>query len=95
MVKYLIIISLAAFVLTVYDKLISKKKKKKKGKKKRKKTRVPEKLFWAVAILGGAAAEYITMKIIRHKTKHKSFMRGLPAIIIIQIGLYLAYYFLF
>lgn len=94
MVKYLIIISLAAFVLTVYDKLISKKKKK-KGKKKRKKTRVPEKLFWAVAILGGAAAEYITMKIIRHKTKHKSFMRGLPAIIIIQIGLYLAYYFLF
>ncbi len=94
MVKYLIIISLAAFVLTVYDKLISKKKKK-KGKKKRKKTRVPEKLFWAVAILGGAAAEYITMKIIRHKTKHKNFMRGLPAIIIIQIGLYLAYYFLF
>ena len=93
MVKYLIIISLVAFVLTVYDKLISKKKKK-KGKKKRKKIRVPEKLFWAVVILGGAA-EYITMKIIRHKTKHKNFMRGLPAIIIIQIGLYLAYYFLF
>ncbi len=95
MVKYLIIISLVAFVLTVYDKLVSKKKKKKKGKKRRKKTRVPEKLFWAVAIIGGAAAEYITMKIIRHKTKHKSFMRGLPVIIIIHIGLYLAYYFLF
>lgn len=90
-IKYLIVVSLTAVILTVYDKLASKRKK---GKKK-KKRRVPEKLLWAVAVIGGAAAEYITMKIIRHKTKHKKFMRGLPVVIIIHIGIYLAYYFLF
>ncbi len=94
MIKYLIVVSLIAVILTVYDKLASKRKSK-KGKKKKKKRRVPEKVLWVVAVIGGAAAEYITMKLIRHKTKHKKFMRGLPVIIIIHIGIYLAYYFLF
>lgn len=47
------------------------------------------------AALGGAAAMYVTMKAIRHKTLHKKFMVGLPVFIILHtliIGL--SYYFL-
>lgn len=61
-------------ILTVYDKYAAKNKK----------WRVPEKLLFAVAILGGSAAMYITMLIIRHKTKHLSFMLGLPIIMLLQ-----------
>ena len=46
--------------------------------------RVPEKKLFGAALLGGAGAMYITMRIIRHKTLHKRFMIGLPLIIIIQ-----------
>lgn len=48
--------------------------------------RIPEKKLFGAALLGGAAAMYITMRIIRHKTMHKRFMIGLPLIILIQIA---------
>lgn len=93
MLKYLLIVSLITVLITVYDKWASKKKRK-KGKRK-KKIRIPERVLWFFAIIGGAVAEYITMRLIRHKTKHKQFMRGLPLVIIIHIALYLAYHYLF
>ncbi|MGN0636860.1 MAG: DUF1294 domain-containing protein [Huintestinicola sp.] len=46
--------------------------------------RIPEKKLFGAALLGGAAAMYITMRIIRHKTLHKRFMIGLPLIIFVQ-----------
>lgn len=46
--------------------------------------RIPEKKLFGAALLGGGAAMYITMRIIRHKTLHKRFMIGLPLIILIQ-----------
>lgn len=61
-------------ILTVYDKYAATHKK----------WRVPEKLLFAVAILGGSAPMYITMLIIRHKTKHLSFMLGIPIIMLLQ-----------
>lgn len=61
-------------ILTVYDKYAAKHKK----------WRVPEKLLFVFAILGGSAPMYITMLIIRHKTKHLSFMLGLPIIMLLQ-----------
>lgn len=45
------------------------------------KRRVSEKTLIMLAVFFSAAAEYLTMKIIRHKTLHKKFMIGLPAII--------------
>ena len=39
-----------------------------------------------LAACGGSVAMYVCMKLIRHKTKHLSFMLGLPAIIIAQCG---------
>ena len=95
MLVYLLIISFIAVIITVYDKWASKKKKRKRGKKRKKRTRVPEKVLWFVAVIGGAVAEYITMRLIRHKTKHKEFMKGLPLIIIVHAALFIAYYFIF
>lgn len=66
--------SVLAVILTVYDKYAARKKL----------VRVPEKILFSVALLGGSAAMYITMHIIRHKTQHASFMVGLPVIILVQ-----------
>ncbi|MDY3792437.1 MAG: DUF1294 domain-containing protein [Oscillospiraceae bacterium] len=46
--------------------------------------RIPEKKLFGAALLGGGAAMYITMRIIRHKTLHKRFMIGLPLILFVQ-----------
>ena len=72
---YFSIISIVATVLAVLDK-----RKAIKGKR-----RIPEKTLMTVGFFGGATAELITMKLIRHKTKHKKFMIGLPAEILLHI----------
>lgn len=73
---WFVFISLVTAIITAADKSFAKK-----GKR-----RVPEATLFSLAFLGGALAEYITMKHIRHKTLHKSFMLGLPAIILLQLG---------
>lgn len=73
---YLIVISLVTALVTNYDK---------KAAKSRPKHRVPEKILFLLAILGGSVAEYLTMLKIRHKTKHKRFMIGLPIIMVLQV----------
>ena len=72
---YLVLINLIAVIITCYDKHCAQTNK----------WRVPEKTLFAVAILGGSIGMYVTMRKIRHKTKHTSFMLGIPAIIITQI----------
>lgn len=74
---WFIVISILSVILTVSDK-----KRARKGK-----WRIPEHTLFAVAILGGEIAMYITMLKIHHKTRHKRFMIGLPAIIILQAAL--------
>lgn len=76
-IAYFLIISMVTVLFTVYDKLASKKLRK---------HRVPEKVLITLAVIGGSVAELLTMLIIRHKTKHKKFMIGLPVIIIIQVA---------
>lgn len=71
---YLLLINIISAVFTAADKY----------KAKRGRFRISEDLLLTLAFIGGAAAEYITMKIIRHKTKHKKFMIGLPAIMILH-----------
>lgn len=46
--------------------------------------RVPEKTLFLFALLGGALGMFLMMKAIRHKTRHKRFMIGLPALILAQ-----------
>ena len=73
---YFLAISLITNIVTVYDK---------KAAKKRPKHRIPEKILFLLAILGGSVAEFLTMLKIRHKTKHKRFMIGLPIIMVLQV----------
>ena len=85
LITYLVAINLLGIIVIVADK-----KKAIKGK-----YRIPELDLWIIALLGGSLGTYIAMKIVRHKTKHKNFMIGIPIIIIIQlVTSILAYIFL-
>lgn len=77
---YFVIISITAVIVTLADKRAAEKDK----------WRVQEKTLFIIAALGGAAAMLITMKRIRHKTLHKRFMIGLPAIIVLHFVLIIA-----
>lgn len=72
---WFILISLVTAAITVADK-----RKAVKGT-----FRIPEKTLFILAFSGGGLAEYLTMRLIRHKTLHKRFMIGLPLIIIAQL----------
>ena len=73
---YLAIISVISVAACVYDKIISKLNK--VG------LRIPEKILFILSALGGSVAMFATMLIVRHKTKHKRFMIGIPVIIALQ-----------
>lgn len=74
---YFAAISLVGIILTVYDKIAAKKIKR---------HRVPEATLMTLGILFGAPAMYLTMQLIRHKTRKPKFSVGFPIIILIQIA---------
>ena len=84
---YMLVVSAAGVFLTAYDKAASKKSK--HGEK-----RIPENTLMYLGALGGALPMYVTMRIIRHKTKHKKFMIGLPVFAVIHAAAVCAAYFL-
>ncbi|MBR4097475.1 MAG: DUF1294 domain-containing protein [Oscillospiraceae bacterium] len=73
-IVYVAVISIISVIMTIKDKSCAKKGK----------WRVPEKTLFILSALGGSVAMYITMKTIRHKTQHKRFMIGIPAIMVVQ-----------
>ena len=73
---YLAVINLVAVVVTMHDKRAAKRNKR----------RVPENTLLLLSALGGSAAMFITMQLIRHKTKHMKFMLGIPAMIVLQLA---------
>lgn len=77
-IGYLAVISLISVITCIYDKKVSKKNNVK--------LRVPEKNLLILSALGGSVAMFVTMQLIRHKTKHVKFMLGIPLIIIAQIA---------
>ena len=46
--------------------------------------RTPEKRFFLLAALGGCPGVYLAMRLLRHKTRHRRFMWGLPALLAVQ-----------
>lgn len=50
--------------------------------------RVPEKRLFSLAITGGALGIGVGMRVFRHKTKHKSFTYGIPALVIVNLVVY-------
>jgi uncharacterized membrane protein YsdA (DUF1294 family) len=72
---YLAIINGIGIVITVYDKFAARIGL----------WRISENFLLFVAAIGGSIFMYIIMQIIRHKTRHKKFVYGLPIIAITQI----------
>lgn len=76
---YLVLINLIGFFAMMIDK----------RRAKRGAWRIPEKTLFIIAILFGSVGVSLGMKRFRHKTKHKSFVIGIPAIEIVQLILIL------
>lgn len=53
------------------------------------KWRIPEKMLFLLALIGGSAGVWFGMKLFRHKTKHASFVYGISLIVMIQVILLL------
>ena len=82
---YWAVISLISVVVCIYDKVAAKANPR---------GRVREATLFILSALGGGIAMFVTMLIIRHKTKHRSFMIGIPLIILLHLILAgLAFFF--
>ena len=78
---YITIVSIIAVIVTAKDKIRAMN-----GGR-----RTPEVTLLLLSALGGSAMMLVMMLLIRHKTKHKKFMIGIPSIIVLQA---IAIYFL-
>jgi uncharacterized membrane protein YsdA (DUF1294 family) len=74
---YLLLVSLIAFCLMGWDKRQAVKER----------WRVRERTLLLAAILGGSPGAILGMRVFHHKTKHWYFWYGLPAILLVQLGL--------
>lgn len=77
---WVLLMSVVTFFVFGWDKFKAKYKEKHENAR-----RVPEKTLFLLAILGGSPGALLGMKVWRHKTLHKSFRFGIPAILILQI----------
>ena len=74
---YLVIINVITFFMYGIDK----------WKAKRTKWRIPEATLLWMAVAGGSVGAWLGMKAWHHKTLHKKFKYGVPAILIAQVAL--------
>ncbi len=74
---YLLAINAVAFIMYGIDKYKAKKAK----------WRISEATLLLLAVLGGSFGAWMGMKVWHHKTMHKKFKYGIPAILLIQIAL--------
>lgn len=76
---YLILANLAALVLMGLDK----------SRARRHRWRIPERVLFLSAALGGSVGATVGMWLFRHKTRHWYFVVGMPAILVLQIAAYI------
>ena len=74
---YLAVINVVTFFMYGIDKWKAKKSK----------WRIRETALLGLAVLGGSIGAWLGMIVWRHKTQHKKFKYGVPAIIIVQLAL--------
>ena len=75
--SYLAVINFIGFALMGIDKYKAKKRA----------FRIPEATLFIVAIIGGSVGSIAGMYLFRHKTRHRSFVLGMPLILLAQIAL--------
>lgn len=81
LLAYLLLINIVAFVLYGVDKL----------KAKNSRRRISEATLLFVAIIGGSVGAWCGMKVWHHKTLHKKFRYGLPAILLLHLAFWVIY----
>ena len=74
---YLVAINVVTFFMYGIDK----------WKAMNSKWRIRETALLGLAVLGGSIGAWLGMKVWHHKTQHKKFKYGVPAIIIVQLAL--------
>ena len=74
---YLILINLAAFLSFCADK----------RRARRAAWRIPEKTLLLLALFGGSVGAIAGMRLFHHKTRHRLFRFGLPAIFLAHLAL--------
>ena len=74
---YLLAINAVTFITYGIDKYKAKKAK----------WRIPEVTLLLLAVLGGSIGAWMGMKVWHHKTMHKKFKYGIPAILLILVAL--------
>lgn len=77
LIYYLLAINAVAFIMYGIDKYKAKKAK----------WRISEATLLLLAVLGGSIGAWMGMKVWHHKTIHKKFKYGIPAILLMQIAL--------
>ena len=75
MLIYLLVVNAVGFSVMLYDKYLARNNL----------WRIPEKILFGVAILGGSLGCLLGMYTVRHKTKHLKFTIGIPAILAVQV----------
>lgn len=76
---YLILANLAGLILMGLDK----------SRARRHRWRIPERVLFLSAVLGGSLGATVGMWFFRHKTRHWYFVLGMPAIMILQVVAYI------
>ena len=79
---YFVLVNLTGFCLMGIDK-----RKAIKGA-----FRIPEATLFIVALIGGSPGSIAGMYTFRHKTRHRSFVYGMPAILILQVILVILFF---
>ena len=84
LISYVVIINIIAFVAMAIDKRKAKKRA----------WRIPEATLFILAGVGGSIGAIAGIYTFRHKTKHRSFTWGMPAILIVQVILIIVLFYL-
>jgi len=72
---YFLLLNITGFFLMGIDKRKARKNQ----------WRIPEKTLFLIAILGGSLGSILGMHVFRHKTKHASFIIGMPCILLVHL----------
>lgn len=76
LVGYLLLINIIAAVVTAMDK----------SRAQRGRWRIKESTMLLLSVFGGSIGMYVTMRLIRHKTRKLKFMLGIPLIFFTEMA---------
>ena len=85
LIVYLLLANVIAFAMYGIDKRKAMKDQ----------WRIPEKTLLLAALIGGSFGAFVGIQIFHHKTKHWKFILGVPACMILHVGLGVLYWWYF